>query len=254
MFAHERQKLIHALINEKGSVNTSELTEKFGVSIETIRRDLLVMEKENLLYRVHGGAVKVGEMKPFTTLAERLNENNPLKTELCETAMQHIEEGDVIGVDAGSTAIVFAQELKRHFSSLTVVTHCIDVFEILCRHKDFQVILCGGHFKADENAFYGTLTLDVWQKLHIQKVFLFPSAVSFQFGLCEHKSNSVDMQRQMIKAADKVYILADSSKFECKELLKVDEMRNIYTYITDKQMPNGLKNMYEENGINIITG
>lgn len=253
MFAQERQKLIHELINKNGSVNTSELVERFKVSIETIRRDLLMMEKENLLYRVHGGAVKAGEMKRFTELSERLHENNPLKLELCATAMKFIEDGDVIGVDAGSTAVVFADMLKETFSSLTVVTHSLDVFEKLCKHKDFQVILCGGHFKKKENSFYGTLTLNIWQMLHVQKIFLFPTAISLQYGLCEHNPDTVSLQHQMMKAADKIFILADSSKFECKELMKVDEMRSGYVYITDSSLPLGLKNMYEENGLNIVT-
>ena len=252
MFAHERQKLIQSMVNKNGSVNTAELVKKFNVSIETIRRDLLAMENDNLLYRVHGGAVKIGEMKPFETLSQRLNVNNSLKRELCSTAVKFIDNGDVIGIDAGSTAVVFAEVLKKNFSSLTIVTQSFGVFEKLCKYKDFNVILCGGHFKKEENSFGGILTLSMWQMLHVQKVFLFPTAISFQFGLCEHSSDAVDMQRKMIKSADKVFILADSSKFECKELLKVDDMRSTYTYITDSGLPVGLKSMYEENNINII--
>lgn len=253
MFAHERQKLIQSMINKNGSVNTTELVKKFNVSVETIRRDLLSMEKENLLYRVHGGAVKIGEMKPFSELSERMRENNPLKIELCRTAIKHIEEGDVIGIDSGSTAFLFADALKERFSSLTVVTHSLDVFEKLCKHKDFEVILCGGHFRKKENSFYGMLTNSIWKQLHVQKMFLFPAAISFQYGLCEHNSDTVLMQQQMIKSADKVFILADSSKFECKELIKVDEMRTGYTYITDSNLPAALKAMYLENGLNVVT-
>lgn len=254
MFAKERQQQIAAFLKEKGSVTTLELMTHFSVSIETIRRDLLAMEENKLLYRVHGGAVAVEDMKPAQNLSQRVHENSQSKLELCRTAASLVREGDVIGVDSGSTALVFAQALKERLHRLTVVTHSLDVFESLCRHEEFQLILCGGHFLASENAFYGPLVLETLEKLHLQKVFICPSAISLQYGICDFQPDLLQIQRKLLHHGDAVFFLADSSKFERKVLLKLDEMRPHYHYVTDSSLRPGLKAMYADHQIKILTG
>ena len=145
MFAKERQDKIYLMIQKKGAVTTSNLVECFGVSIETIRRDLLSMEQKGQLVRVHGGAVRKNDMNPFLDLQQRNKEYSEQKRELSLKAAEFVCDGDIIGIDAGSTVISFTEVLKEKFSKLTVVTHSLDVFEILRDHENFSVILCGGH-------------------------------------------------------------------------------------------------------------
>lgn len=254
MFVNERHKKICEMLRENGSVMTAQLAEHFAVSIETVRRDLLTLEQQNHLHRVHGGAVIPEEMQQFMSLSERLKINEDSKLELCRTACNFINEGDVIGVDCGSTAVSFAAALKENFSSLTVVTCCLDVFESLCRYKDFKVILCAGEFLKKENVFSGPLALDALSKLHMQKVFIFPAALSLRFGICDHRTETFGLQEQFLKSSENIFILADSSKFERTELLKLDDMRTSYTYITDKNLLSGLKNLYADNDITVVTG
>lgn len=254
IFAKERQDQIYKTIKKDGAVTTSNLVERFGVSIETIRRDLLFMEQKGLLIRVHGGAVAHGDMKPFNELKQRNVENSDQKRQLAAKAAEFICEGDVIGIDAGSTAIYFAEALKERFSALTVVTHSLDVFNILCNHEDFSVILCGGHYLKEENAFYGVLALDTLGKLHLKKTFIFPSTISIEFGICDYRNDLYQVQKQLINSSDNIFILADSSKFEKKALLKLDEMKKEYVYITDELLPEELKKIYIENNMKIITG
>ena len=253
MFANERQKKICEILRKNGSVEPTELSRHFEVSIETIRRDLLSLEEQNLVHRVHGGAVIPEEMQQFVSLSERLKINEDSKLELCRTACRFINEGDVIGVDSGSTAVSFSEALKENFSKRTVITCCLDVFEILCRHKDFKVILCAGEFSKKENVFLGPLALNALSKLHMQKVFIFPAALSLRFGICDHRTETIALQEQLLKSGENVFILADNSKFERTELIKLDDMKNSYTYITDKGLLSGLKNMYLDNGIEVVT-
>ena len=254
MFAKERQSKIYGLVKRKGAVTTAELMEAFSVSIETIRRDLLVLEQSRMLQRVHGGAVAVGEAKQFQTLAGRKEENERQKRELVRTAAQLVREGDTIGIDSGSTAILFAEAVRERFSCLTVATYSLDVFEILCRHKQFQVMLCGGYLYKEENSFYGCFAVEMLKKIHLQKVFLFPLAVSLQYGICDYQKELYPMQRQLIDSGDPVYVLADSSKFGKNSLLKLGDMNPGYIYITDSGLPDELSKLYRENHIKIITG
>ncbi len=232
---------------------TANLMEEFDISIETVRRDLLCMEKQGLLRRVHGGAVENRSMKKFPELKERIKEFSEEKRNLSINAAKFVCEGDVISIDTGSTAIAFAHILKERFSSLTVITHSLDVFNVLCYHKNFKVILCGGCFIKEENAFYGSMVLDNLSKIHVQKAFIFPSSVSLEFGICDYNYDLYQVQKQLILGADNIYVLTDSSKFEEKALLKIEDMKKEYFYITDKNLPSGLKKLYKENEINIFT-
>ena len=254
MFAHKRQSEISERIKKFGAVTTKDLIKEFNVSVETIRRDLLYMEQQGLLKRVHGGAVENQNMKQFASLSVRNEEFSEEKKNLSENAMRFIKEKDIIAVDIGSTANCFAKALRENFSELTVVTNSLDVFNILSDHKDFKVILCAGHFLRGENGFYGSLALDALSKIHVQKAFVFPSAVSIEFGICDYQEEFYHIQKQMIKSADEVYILADSSKFEKSALLKLDDLKGEYFYITDNNLSEGIESLYKENEIKLFKG
>ena len=254
MLAQKRQLKIYNYIQEHDAVSTSKLVSELNVSLETVRRDLLEMEKNQLLKRVHGGAVKISNTKPFIKLEQRHRNNESEKLELVKNAILLIDEGDLIAIDSGSTSVFFAQALKQTFTRLTVVTHSLDVFQILHDHMEFDVILCAGNYMKTENAFYGMLTLDTLDKLHVKKGFICPSAVSLEFGVCDYTPNLCMIQRKMMNISDNVFILADNSKFEKRALIKLSEMRSDFTYVTDRKLKPELKKLYNENDINIITG
>lgn len=252
MLAKERQNLICELLRKNGAVTTAGLMERFAVSIETIRRDLLVLERSGQLSRVHGGAVASSDMQPYPELPQRNLSYSAQKRALSFAAAEFISDGDIIAVDSGSTAKVFAQVLKESFKELTVVTFSRDVFELLCDR--FTVILCSGHYMKDERTFYGPLTLDTLSKLHVQKAFLCPSAVSLEYGICDYQEPLYLLQKQLLKCGEEILVLADSRKFEKKALYRIDAMRSEYRYVTDGELPEELKKLYAENGIHIYTG
>ena len=253
MLARERQNTIYEMVNKSGAVSTSELMEKMGVSIETVRRDLLLMEKQSLLTRVHGGAVKgKGEMMKFPDLQTRNTSNSEQKRELARTALSLLEEGDIISLDSGSTASIFAQAIRDNFSSLTVITHSLDVFEILSGCDGIEVILCGGHYLREERAFYGPLVLQTLERMRIAKAFICPSAISMEFGIADFQAQLWAVQKQYVKSAERLFVLADSSKFEKKAMLKIDAMSQDYTYVTDSFLSPATKKLYRENKLEII--
>lgn len=252
MFANERQNKICKFLEKFGAVRTGELVKEFGVSIETIRRDLLELENNGKLHRVHGGAVNHGEMREFHSRTKRNEENSIEKNLLGKIASQFVTPGDTIAVDTGSTAIAFAENIK-HIPDITVITHSADVFEILKSNKNTRIILTGGEFSADENSFFGHITLEIYKNFHVNKSFIFPSAVSLGCGICDFIDEYLEIQKVLITICDKVFILADSSKYEKNALFRLNEMKTEYTYITDPSLPQSLEALYKENNYNIIT-
>lgn len=252
MFAHERQDRIFEMINKNGAVVTSELVSIFKVSIETIRRDLLTMEQDGRLLRVHGGAVAKSGVMPFYSLDERMEQCDNGKRNLAEKAAELVENGDIIGIDSGSTAMAFAEILKIRFTNLTIITHSMDVFNILS--PNFDVILCGGIYMQKENAFYGPLTIDMLKHLHITKVFICPTAISLEYGIFDYQHELYQIQKAMMNISERTVILADSSKFEKTALLKIDDMKNDYDYVTDFNISEKLIELYRKNDIKIHIG
>ena len=96
--------------------------------------------------------------------------------------------------------------------------------------------------------------MDMLRNLHAQKAFIFPSAVSIEYGICDFQQELYPVQRQLIRTADQAYILADSSKFEKTALLKLDDMKPEYIYITDGALPEEAVRLYRENGLQIYLG
>ena len=146
MFANDRYSIIIDYINRKGSVTVSELIKELHTSTETIRRDLLYLEKENRLMRVHGGAIAISNMNMFPSLSQRLNENKEQKEKLSDIAALFVKEDDIIAIDAGSTAVEFAHVLKNRFKNLTILTHSFRNFEILKTVEGFKLILIGWEY------------------------------------------------------------------------------------------------------------
>ena len=254
MLAKTRQEKIRGMLRTEGAVTTARLMQEFDVSIETVRRDLVVLEQAGVLRRVHGGALTVNEMMPYIPLESRNKTQNAQKDELCRKAVEFINEGDYISIGTGSTPIHFARILRQTFQRLTVVTYSYRVFEELRGVPGFQLVLVGGQFSPEEEAFSGPLTQEMYSNLYVQKAFVFPSAVSLEHGCGGYEQMLYPLQRLAMQHCDQAYILADSSKFERKALYKVDDMRPEYIYITDSQLPAELARLYAENGLNVITG
>ena len=253
MFADVRRKEICKILKEKSAVKVTYLSEKFGVSIETIHKDLLFLEKNNELSRVHGGAVLKPSADRYIDFPSRIEERKPQKNEISRIASKFVQNGDIIAMDCGSTALELIEVLKEKLDSLTVVTHSLDVFLRACNYKNFNVILCGGFFDRAENAFYGDFALKMLGEIRVSKAFIFPSSISLGNGIFEHLPYLSQMQREIINSSDEVYILADSSKFGKSSLVKTCDINEKFTYISDSSLSNEIKEIYKSNNIQIIT-
>lgn len=252
MFAEERQRTILKLLKENGAVSTSELIARFNTSSETVRRDLLEMEKKRLLTRVHGGALALPEMMKQTDLDYRTHSNYKEKAELSKTALSVINNGDTVFIDCGSTVICLAEAIAEKMEHLTVVTNSVDVFNILNAAGRFELIVTGGLFTQKENAFMGALALESLSRLHIQKAFIAPAAVSLGNGIFDYGYDFMLLQQKVIEISNEIYVIADSEKFEKTALYKLSDTRPEYTYITDSSLSDKIKSIYKENGITVL--
>lgn len=252
MIANIRRNKICDLLKKHQAVNTTDLAEKLGVSVETIRKDLLALENEAKLVRVHGGAMIKAANKPYMKLSKRMESMQNEKAEVAALAAKLVNNGDVIAIDSGSTAVELIGALMDRLEDLTIVTHSADVFQRACDYKEFKIILCGGYYLKEENAFYGDFAEDMLDNLRVSKSFVFPSALSIEHGICDNETKLAKMQKKLIAVADEIIILADSSKYGRSALVKVADMKPDYTYVTDSRLSDEAKRVFMENEIKII--
>lgn len=254
MFATQRQGQIVALVNEKGAVRIGELTRLFSVSVETIRRDLMELEKQNCLRRVHGGAMRIPRNGEYPDRRERAERNRAGKAELVRNAAGLIRENDTIMVDCGSTAVAFAGMLAERFEKLTVITNALDVFEALRQKERYELYLCSGFFMGRENAFYGPWVLEALDRFHAGTAFVFPSAVSMQYGIMDYDRDLYAVQRKMMERSDRTVFCADSGKFEKSGLLKLADAGEGCAIVTDGALEDEIFQLYQENQICVHRG
>jgi|LSQX01.3.fsa_nt_gb DeoR/GlpR family transcriptional regulator of sugar metabolism len=252
MLANERHSIIVECVNSKGAVTVSELTNILDISTETLRRDLIFLEKQNQLRRVHGGAVALTSTKRFSSLSQRLNENVKQKRQLSQIAAGLISEGDVIAIDSGSTASEFVPVIKNRFKNLTVITHSVSVFEQLKDKEGFKLILIGGEYLHSENVFYGTLATETIKKLHASTCFIFPSAISLKYGVADYVSEVIPIQKSYMNISNRVVIMADSSKFEKTALLRLCDTNSNYTFVTSDDLDENVYTLYLNNKIKLL--
>ncbi|MCI8387179.1 MAG: DeoR/GlpR transcriptional regulator [Clostridiales bacterium] len=253
MFANERYNSIISSIESHGSVTVSELMKQFGVSVETIRRDLAYLEKHGMLRRVHGGAISVSDgSKVFDTLDKRVEENRELKCELSRAALELIHEDDSIAIDSGSTTNELAMLLRERFERLSIVTFSLDIIEMLRDKSGFRLIIPGGIYMPSERIFCGFYTEEALSRLHVSKSFIAPSSISERFGITINIDYFYNLQKAMMKISDRKVILADSTKFETASPIRLCGLDDIDTIITDSSLDDEIYRSYIRKNVNLI--
>lgn len=251
MLAAERRNLILEKVHEDKKVIVSELSREFDVSEETIRRDLDKLEEDGHVIKSYGGAVineKSSIDLPFNI---RWKANPHGKQKIAELISQEIEDGDHIMLDASTTAVFIAKNIKqkRH---LTVITNSIEILLELSDTTGWDIIATGGLLKSDSMSFLGRKAADGISSYHVDKVFLSCKGIDLEKGVTDGNDETGGVKQKMISAAGKVYLAVDSTKFGKIALSKICGLSEIDVIITDKKPDSRLLKALRELGVECI--
>lgn len=249
MLAAERYEKIVGLINERGSMRVSELSEIYHVTEETIRRDLDKLELAGRLRRSHGGAVSVKDQQeiPYT---EREITHAEEKKRIAIEAVKHIAVKDRILLDASSTAWYMAGLIPD--IPLTVLTNSIKVATELSSKEKIEVIATGGIVAQRSLSFVGPLAERSLDAYYVNKVFLSCKGVHLERGISESNELQGRIKEKMIERAGEVILLADSSKFGVQEFTYVAGLEQVKTIITDRRIAKETVEALEARGIAVV--
>lgn len=251
MFADERRADIVMLVNAQKTVTVSELTGRYRVSIETIRRDLELLERDNLIRRVHGGAVSPGRMQQFEKLSERAKQHLPEKVETARAVISLLKEGDHVMLDSGTTAREIAQLMAETFQHLTVISYSMEVMQTLSRKEGFRLIQIGGEYLGSEQVFCGYMAQEMLRGLHAGKAILCPSAVSVADGIYDYIPELIPNQKLLTECADEVIVAADAAKLGQAAPYRIAELTPAMVIATDSGVSSGFVRDCRAKGVRV---
>ncbi len=211
MWSKERHQRILKLLNTTNQVSAGTLADMLSVSRETIRRDLVELENQGDVRRVHGGAVlpRPTTEEPFQ---KRLTANPREKREIARKAAALIQPGQCIMVDAGTTTSIFAHELTK-LPGIMVITNSIDVASIIkAAECDIELLLLGGQLISDVPGTFGELTLSEIQRFQADHAFVAPVALHPESGAFDFDLHEAEVARAMIAQSGQVNMLVVGSK------------------------------------------
>ncbi|GIN71782.1 putative HTH-type transcriptional regulator YulB [Bacillus sp. J14TS2] len=253
MLVAERHEKIVETVNRNGSIRVSELSQIFKVTEETIRRDLEKLEKEGELRRSHGGAVSIKKDKGVEIpYFEREIQNTEEKNMVADIAIQYVKENDRIILDASTTAWYMAKRLPD--MPLTVLTNSIKVAMELGRREKITVIGTGGRLLSKSLSYVGPLAMEAIESYRVDKAFISCKGIHKKRGISDTNEWQAQVKKKMIEVAEKVYVLADYSKFNVQAFSKIAQLKDIHTIITDEETKKNDIQEYREEGIEVISG
>ncbi len=212
MLAEERYEEIVKIVQQKGAVTASELTELVGASEATIRRDISALAKMGRVNKVFGGATK--QSGQFLTtendMRTKLGLNTTAKTAIAKYCAELISDDDFVYVDAGSTTLMMLDYLRG--SKATFVTTGLAQAQKMMK-LDLDIIVVGGRLKKQTDAIIGSETVEALSKFYFTKAFMGCNGVTVQHGFTTPDTEEGSAKAKAISQSAEVYFLCDSTKF-----------------------------------------
>ncbi|MEU7876754.1 DeoR/GlpR family DNA-binding transcription regulator [Microbispora bryophytorum] len=237
--AQRHQRIIEAL-GRKGTVRTEGLAALLGVSHETVRRDLALLERRALLVRVHGGATPApsgtGEERSYL---ERSTSQSEAKAVIGELAARLLRPGQTVIIDAGTTAVHVARAVPPSFRGV-VATCSLLVAAELAGRPGVEVLVAGGRVRQGDLAVSNAQTLGFFQDLRADVAFLGSGGVDAEAGLTDYFLDEVATKRVILAGTARTYVLADSSKHGRVATHRVCALDGLSGLITDEEPPPAL--------------
>lgn len=228
--AAERRSEIVDILLQEGSIRVADMAKTFGVTTETIRKDLAYLEKENILQKSHGGAVISGETLVHH-IAPRSAENTEAKKKIAVKAVEQICPKDVVLLDSGSTTALIARQLLS-MNGLTVITNSLLAANILAE-SDHNIHIVGGKMYGNTLSLCGLWAQQALESIRPDIAFIGSNGFAGFHGPTSERFEEAQFKQMVTRICSKTVVVADSSKFVSKGVLSFADWKDINLLITD---------------------
>lgn len=233
MLAIERKNEIMTKLKNEQRVLVAELARHYGVTEETIRRDLDKLEKEGYATKTYGGAIWGNSTKTDLSYTVRNKTNVDAKNAIGDLLCGLIEDGDHIMLDDSSTSLYIAKHIKSKHK-ITVITNSIEIIMELADTDGWTIMSTGGRLKPESLALVGAQAEEMIRNYHVDKAVISCKGLDMSFGITDSSEFHSKTKQAMISAAGTTFLALDSSKFDKASFVKIADLDVIGAVVTEK--------------------
>ena len=253
MFLEERQESIMGMLTRDGKVRVKELSDKFRVTEDCIRKDLGALEKQGKLKRTYGGAVVLRENLHTMEVSKRRNTDVEAKRRIAQAAVRLINDKDMVFLDISTSNLAVAELLAKEQRELTVVTNMIDILVILAQNPKIRLVFAGGKINKSRDGFWGGMTMDFIS--HLKPDIAFVGAVGVDVK--ENSVSTYDIEDGINKAATirvskRAYVVAEAKKLSADGNYNYATLDTLSGLITDSLPADDVRQAAADYGVEII--
>ncbi|WP_375386320.1 DeoR/GlpR family DNA-binding transcription regulator [uncultured Microbacterium sp.] len=253
MLAAERRRKIADLVSSAGAVSTEDLATRLDVSAETIRRDLLALEEDGRIARVHGGATVTtrSEVSFEPSFDVRSAVSPERKQRIAQTAAALVPPGGLVMIDVGTTALLAARALPASLSA-TVVTTSVRVAVELADRRDLEVIVVGGRLRSGDLAVSGVSAVDFIAGTHFDVALVGSGGLHATAGLTDYYRDEAETRRTVLSNSSTSYVLCDATKFGVIARYRAASLGDFTAVIVDEAPTGDLRHRLDASGTRVI--
>ena len=230
MLVEERRQRVLDLVTERGFVALADLAKAVSVSESTLRRDLDYWHHQGALRRTHGGAIYVGDAATLPALEDRSSRQLEEKRAVARAAVARVRDGDTVLLDGGTTTLEVARLLVGR--PVQVVTNSLPIAALFSNGREADLVLLGGYVYPRTGVALGPLTVRMMDEIHVNQTLMSVGGITPK-GLFNGNLLLVETERQMMRCADEVVVVADHTKIGRPSLAFLCELGDVDTFIVD---------------------
>jgi DeoR family transcriptional regulator, fructose operon transcriptional repressor len=253
VYAEERQQAMAQQISQQGRLSVADLSTRFDVTTETVRRDLSSLERIGLIRRVHGGAVPAGSLAVMESgLSERDQANTAAKDAIAHAALALLPPpGSHVILDAGTTTMRLAAALPRDLP-LSITTHAVPVAARVAGQPHLELHLLPGKVRATTQAAVGSDTIAALADLRADVTFVASNGLTIEHGLTTPDREEAATKRAMVAAGRRTIALVDSTKIGVESSIRFAALRDLDVLVTDAGLGDRDRAAIEECDVEVV--
>ena len=251
MLAIERRREIIARLTSDGKVIVTELAKDFGVTEETIRRDLEKLDKEGLASKTYGGAISKNASALDLPYNVRESVNVDEKQRIADKIAALIEDGERISVDSSSTALYVIKRIKNK-KNLTIITNSVKILIELADKQDWTILSTGGILKRGAMSLTGSSAEKMIHSYHVDTAICSCKGLDMSLGITDSNESDSLIKQAMIASAERRILAVDGEKFDKKSFVKVCDASDVDVIVTDSEPSEKWLSFCRENDIDIV--
>lgn len=249
MLVEERRQRVLDLVSKRGFVALADLAQRIQVSESTIRRDIDFWHQQGVLRPTRGGAVFTGNGGPLPTLEERCSAQLEEKRAVARQAVARIRDGDSVLLDGGTTTLEVARLLVGR--SVQIVTNSLPIAALFASRHEADLVLLGGYVYPRTGVALGPWTVRMMEDIHVHQAVLSIGGITDK-GLFNSNLLLVETERQMMRCADEVVVVADHTKIGRPALAYLCALATIDTLIVDDGLSREQRQLVEQNDVRVL--